>query len=135
MTDSNIPALDRTGLRRFGLTTGMILLVIFGGLFPWLLGRPLPVWPWVLLLVLSGMALLAPMSLNPIYIGWMRFGLVASRVMTPIVLGIVFFAMITPVGLFRRMIGKDPLAKRFDGVRTYRVSSESKSVDSLKRPF
>jgi hypothetical protein len=44
MTSSahTIPALDRNGLRRFGITTGGIIAALFGLFFPWLLERPIP---------------------------------------------------------------------------------------------
>ena len=42
-----IPELDRTGLREFGIVTGGIVAVLFGLLFPWLLERSFPLWPWV----------------------------------------------------------------------------------------
>ena len=41
----NIPELDHTGLREFGLTTGVAVIVIFGLFFPWILGRDWPAWP------------------------------------------------------------------------------------------
>ncbi len=69
-----IPELDRKGLREFGLTTGAIIAALFGALFPWLLERAFPLWPWIILLVLGGWALVAPASLRPVYRLWMRFG-------------------------------------------------------------
>ena len=48
MTDDyRIPELDEKGLREFGLTTGIVFVVIFGLVFPWLLERNWPVWPWI----------------------------------------------------------------------------------------
>ena len=52
MADHIIPELDRKGLREFGFVTGGIVAVLFGLFFPWLLGRTIPVWPWVLCAVL-----------------------------------------------------------------------------------
>ena len=47
----HIPELDRSGLRKFGITTGAMVVALFGLLFPWLLEVDYPRWPWVLLLV------------------------------------------------------------------------------------
>jgi hypothetical protein len=47
-SDHTIPELGRKGLREFGLTTGIAIVVIFGLFFPWLLERPWPTWPWVI---------------------------------------------------------------------------------------
>lgn len=55
---------------------------------------------------------LAPTALGPLFQGWMRFGLVLSRITTPIVLGILYFLVITPTGLVMRLLGRRPLLHR-----------------------
>lgn len=130
-----IPELDRKGLREFALVTGGIVAGLFGLFFPWLLERPWPAWPWILFAVLGGWGLVAPMSLRPVYRAWMRFGLLLSRITTPIIMGIVFYLIITPMALFWRLRGHDPLARRFEDKRSYRVPSESPRKDYLKRPY
>ncbi len=134
--DTQIPELDRAGLRKFGFTTGGIFAVLFGLLLPWLLERPIPLWPWVILAVLGVWALVAPASLRPVYRGWMTFGLLASRVMTPLILGIVFFILISPIGLFRRLIGAAEMRKRFQtDADSYRVPSAQRTAKNLEKPF
>lgn len=135
MNEQAIPELDRKGLRHFGITTGAIVVLIFGLFFPWLLDRAWPLWPWLLCAVLALWGLAAPMSLRPVYRGWMRFGLLASRVMTPLIMGIIFYLLITPFGLVRRMFGKDTLPKRFDPTPSYRVPSRPAPAEKLRRPF
>lgn len=130
-----IPDLDRKGLREFGLTTGGIVAVLFGLVLPWLLGRPLPVWPWALLAVLGGWALAAPMSLRPVYRGWMRFGLFMNKIVTPVIMGIVFYLVVTPMALVLKLRGKDYLSRRFDDSQSYRVKSERPVPENLKRPY
>ena len=135
-TDHTIPELDRRGLREFGLVTGGIVAVLFGLFFPWLLERGIPLWPWVIFGVLALLGLVAPMSLKPVYRGWMRFGLVMSKITTPLVMGLVFYVIVTPFGLVRRIAGKDSLARNFDrNAPTYRVKSRKPAGDSLKRPY
>ena len=48
MISSDIPELDRAGLRKFGLTTGAIVALLFGLFLPWLFDFGLPRWPWML---------------------------------------------------------------------------------------
>jgi len=141
MSDHVIPELDRKGLREFGLVTGGIVAVLFGLFFPWVLERPMalwplqPLWPWVIFGVLGGLGLIAPMALNPIYKIWMRFGLMMSKIMTPLIMGIIFYIVITPVGLFRKLFAKDSLARTFDDTDSYRVESKKTSAESLERPY
>ena len=134
--EHNIPELDRKGLRHFGLTTGAAVVVIFGMFFPWLLDLGWPLWPWVIAAPLWILALAKPVWLRRVYRGWMRFGLLASRVMTPLVLGIVFFVMISPMALVRRLVGKDPMERSLDPDRdSYRVQSTRSPKEKLERPF
>jgi hypothetical protein len=66
----------------------------------------------------------------------MRFGLLLSRITTPIIMGVVFYLMITPMALWRRLRrGPDAMARQFDDSASYRVPSEAPSKDNLKRPY
>jgi len=135
-TDQLIPELDRKGLRRFGLMTGGIVAALFGLFFPWLLERAWPLWPWIVLMVLGSWAMVAPLTLKPIYHGWMKFGLLASRVTTPLILGTVFYLLISPIGLIRRIFGADDMCRSFDReVKSYRVPSTRSPVENLEKPF
>ena len=134
--DHKIPDLDQKGLRDFGLTTGVAVVVIFGLIFPWLLELDWPAWPWAIAAPLWFLALIQPKWLRWIYRAWMRFGLLASRVMTPLVLGIVFFGMIAPMALVMRLMGKDPLRRALDpNQKSYRVQSIKGPKEKLERPF
>ena len=134
--DHMIPELDQKGLREFGLTTGAAIVAIFGLFFPWMLDLDWPVWPWVIAAPLWSLALIHPLWLRWIYRAWMRFGLLASRVMTPLVLGIVFFVIITPMAMVMRLLGKDPMQRALDPNRkSYRVQSKRSPREKLERPF
>jgi hypothetical protein len=134
--DHIIPELDRKGLRSFGLTTGAVFVVVFGVFFPWILEKNWPLWPWVVAAPLWVLALIHPPALRLIYIGWMRFGLLASRVMTPLILGIVFFLVISPMALVRRRLGRDPLQRALDpNNESYRVQSTTSPREKLEKPF
>ena len=135
-SDHMIPELDRKGLREFGLTTGAFVVVIFGLFFPWILDLGWPVWPWVIAAALWSLALVYPLGLRRIYRAWMRFGLLASRMMTPLVLGVVFFVMITPMAMIRRLMGKDPIQRALDpDQKSYRGESVKSPKEKLERPF
>ncbi len=73
-------------------------------------------WPWALPAagVFAGLALVAPTLLAPLNRGWTRFGVLLSRIMNPIVLGLMFFVTILPIGLLLRAMGKDLLRLKRD---------------------
>lgn len=132
----DIPELDGAGLRSFALTTGGIVAVLFGLAIPWVFGFAYPLWPWILAGILGAWGMVAPATLRPLYRGWMRFGLVMNRIMTPLVLGIVYYLIITPTATVMRLRGRDPLARRLDAnLPSYRLTSERKPVEKMEKPY
>jgi len=123
-------------LRTFALTTGALFAAVVGVFLPWLLSLRRPVWPWVLGLVLAGWGIVHPASLGPVHAGWMRFAEAIGWVNNRLILGVVYFALITPVGWLRRWLGGDPMARRYDsGAATYRKPKDRRARESLERPF
>ncbi len=132
----DIPELDRKGLRHFAFTSGGIVAVLFGLLFPWLLEISFPTWPWVIAGVLSLWGLAAPASLRPAYHYWMRFGLLLSRITTPLVLGLVFYLMFVPIAFVMRLTGRDPMARKLEkAAKSYRIPSRAPSKEHMEKPF
>jgi hypothetical protein len=133
----SIPELDRKGYRDFGLVTGAIVVGLFGLFFPFIFGRSLPIWPWVIFLMLAVPALIAPMSLAPVYKYWMKFGLfMGTYIMTPLIMFIVFVVMFVPMGLLKRLFGKDSMARDLDSkANTYRLPAEPRPAKNLEKPF
>jgi hypothetical protein len=141
----SIPKLDKKGYREFGLTTGAIVVGLFGLAIPFLFGvnypswpAPFPLsWPWLILYVLGALALIAPMALAPIYKYWMMFGLfMGTYIMTPLIMFIVFYGMFMPIGFIMRLFGKDGMARKLDNTAaSYRVESARSPVKNLEKPF
>jgi len=126
----------RAELRRFGLTTGAIVAALFGVVLPLLFGRPLPLWPWILAAALVLPALAVPQALGPVHRGWMKFGHVLGWINTRVILGILFFAVVTPISALMRLLGKDPMHKRLETDKsTYRVDAHKRGPDHFERPF
>lgn len=98
--------------RNFGLVMGAFFALV--GLWP-LLGAHGPRW-WALAtaVALALVAWLRPVTLAPLNTLWMKLGLLLSRVVTPVVLGLLFFVTVTPIALLMRLLGKDPLRLRRD---------------------
>jgi hypothetical protein len=110
--------------------------VLFGLIIPWIWDLNYPRWPWVIFLVLGGLGLVAPNSLRLVYRFWMRFALLISKVTTPIILGVVFFLVIMPIGLIIRVFGRDLLALQLnENAETYRVMIDAEPIDTLEKPY
>ena len=131
-----IPQLDRKGLREFGLVTAGLLGGLFGLLLPWLFGRPLPYWPWAVGAALALWALAAPATMGGFYRLWMQFALLLSRVTTPVIMGLVFFLVVTPTALIMRLAGRDAMARRLDrNAESYRIPARKPDRTHMERPF
>lgn len=133
---ATIETLDKAGYRKFGLVTSAIIVVLFGLALPWLLSLNFPRWPWIMAAALSGWALLAPTTLKPVYVGWMKFGNVMNWINTRIILGIMFYGMFMPFGLVMRLFGKDPMHRKLDSnVTSYRTESHKYAKDNVEHPY
>ena len=130
-----IPELDAKGLREFALVTSGVVAGLFGLFFPWVLELSWPRWPWIFAGVLTAVGLVAPMTLRPVYKTWMRFGLLLSKITTPIIMGLVFFLVITPIGLIRRLSSADAMKQKFDSQESYRITSKKPQPNKMERPF
>lgn len=72
-------------------------------------------WPWLWAAGAFALAaLLVPRILHPLNFLWFKFGLLLHRVITPVVLGMMFFAVFVPIGLCMRLLRKRPLDLSFD---------------------
>jgi len=109
--------------RSFGLVFAVVFLAI--AILPLIFGRGLRVWSLGAAAAFGIIALVAPTVLAPLNKLWLKLGLLLHRVVSPIVLGIMFFLVITPMGLLMRALGKDPLRLRSDrGASTYWIPRE-----------
>ena len=109
--------------RAFGFVFAIVFLVI--GLYPWAFGGGVRAWSIAVAALFLLASLARPALLAPLNRVWTRFGALLHRIVSPIVLGFMFFAVITPMGLVRRVLVKDPLRLDFDPqARSYWVRRE-----------
>ena len=129
MKKFEIPEPGSRMLRSFAVTMAVGLVSVFGLVMPWLFDKPWPIWPWP---VAAGMLTILRIP----YILWMRLGILLGMITSPIILGILFFGVFTPVGFFRRLLGKDSVVKSFNqNSKTYKVISRQPDRKNIERPF
>ena len=109
---------NKTGkedLRSFGVIIGIILLLVAGFLFY----REKESFQTFLYIagVFIGLALILPSMLKPIYIVWMTFAVILGWFMTRVILSLLFYMIITPIGLVLRIFGKDFLELKKQAVQ------------------
>jgi predicted membrane metal-binding protein len=95
-------------------------------------------WALGLAIAFALFALLWPKRLAVLNRLWLRFGLLLSVVVSPIILGLLFYTTLLPIGLLMRVSGKDPLRLQPDragGSYWIRRDSSSAATDSMKHQF
>lgn len=98
--------------RSFGFTFAGFFLLL--GLWPIVRGAPARTWAVAVGVIFLAAALGRPGLLGPPNRLWLRVGLLLHRVVNPLVMGVMFYGVITPIGLVMRRSGRDPLRKRID---------------------
>ena len=118
--------------RGFGIVFFVVFLLI--SFWPSIEGQSLRIWPLTVSLIFLVLGLLNSKLLSPFNLIWVKFGEVLGRIIAPIAMGIVYFIIITPIGLFMRLIGKDLLRTKFSKNNSYWIKRE-KNIGSMMRQF
>tara|TARA_Y100000817_G_scaffold107860_1_gene84437 strand:+ start:168 stop:545 length:378 start_codon:yes stop_codon:yes gene_type:complete len=118
--------------RSFGILFSIVFAII--AFWPTINGNPLRLWSIPISVIFLVLGLLNSKLLNPLNIVWVKFGELLGRIIAPIVMAIIYFIIVTPIGLFMRLIGKDLLNIKFSKSNTYWIKREKK-VGSMKKQF
>jgi multisubunit Na+/H+ antiporter MnhG subunit len=127
--------ITRKHLRSFGLTVGGIFALI--ALWPVVMRAEAPrSWALALALCLIVPAAAFPSSLVWPYRGWMALGHVLGWINTRIILGLVFYVIVTPTGVIRRWLGKDPMGRKVrPDLDSYRIARQPRPPSHLPRQY
>ena len=119
--------------RNFGLVFFIIFLIV--SLWPLTYGEQIRIWSAVISLIFLILGLMNSKLLTPLNRLWFKFGMILGAVVAPIVMGVVFFLVVTPIGFIMRIMGKDLLKKKYDKkMKTYWIKRD-KPVSSMKQQF
>ena len=119
--------------RSFGLLFFIVFLVI--SLWPLKFQEDLRLWAFILSSIFLVLGILNSKFLTPLNKLWLKFGFFLGSIVSPVVMGIVFFIVVTPIGLIMRFLGKDLLRiNKNKFVSTYWISRE-KQDNTMKRQF
>ena len=122
-------------LRQFGLMVGGVFLLI--GLWPFVWRQePVRLWAVVPGSLLAVAGLVVPTVLKQVYQGWMWVGHITGWVNTRIILGVLFYGVVTPMGLVMKLTGRDPMRRGYEpDARTYRVIRQPRPASHMKNMF
>ena len=129
----NNKKIEKSTNRSFGLVFFIVFLII--GLWPLANGSSVRFWSLIIALIFLFLGILNSKILTPLNVLWSKFGELLGIVIAPIVMGIIFFLVVTPTGLIMRMFGKDLLRNKFQiNNESYWIKKE-KNKSSMKKQF
>ena len=118
--------------RSFGILFCIVFAIV--AVWPIMNDGQLRIWPIPISFIFLVLGLLNSKLLTPLNLAWIKFGELLGRIIAPIVMAIIYFLIITPIGLFMRLIGKDLLNTKFSKDNSYWIKRE-KNIGSMKRQF
>ena len=118
--------------KSFGIVFCIFFIIV--GLYPLINADSIRVWSIILSIIFLILGLLNSRFLTPLNILWFKFGIFLGKFVSPVVMGLVFFLVVTPTGIIMRLLKKDLLKLKKNNLKTYWINrSDSKS--DMKNQF
>ena len=119
--------------KSFGIVFFFVFLII--SLWPLLNENPLRVWSLIIAIVFLILGLMDSKLLDPLNIIWFKFGKLLGSIIAPIIMGIIFFAIVTPTGLIMKLLGNDLLNYKYKNKnKSYWINRE-KQKSTMRQQF
>ena len=105
--------------RSFGIVFFVVFLII--ALHPLIHGGEIRIWSVIISLIFLILGLLNSKILTPLNKLWFKFGIFLGKIISPLIMGMIFFLVVTPIGLIMRLLGKDLLNLKYNNNKSYWV--------------
>jgi hypothetical protein len=103
--------------RSFGIVFFVVFFLI--ALYPLIHNEEIRVWSLIISLIFLILGLINSRILTPLNKLWFKFGILLGKIVSPIIMGIIFFLVVTPIGFIMRILGKDVLNLKFNANKSY----------------
>ena len=118
--------------RSFGIVFFIVFLLI--GTYPLLNSDNVRIWSLIISIVFLILGLLNSKILLPLNKIWFKFGILLGKIISPLIMGLIFFVVVTPIGLLMRLFNKDLLSLKLNKNKSYWIEkNEPKS--KMKNQF
>ena len=103
--------------RSFGVVFFIVFLLI--ALYPLLNNNEIRLWSLIISVLFLILGILNSKILSPLNKIWFKFGLLLGKIISPIIMGIIFFLVVTPIGFIMKLLGKDLINLKFNNEKSY----------------
>ena len=108
--------------RSFGIIFFIVFLLI--AIYPLINNEELRIWSLIIAIIFLILGLLKSKILTPLNKLWFKFGLFLGKIVSPMIMGMIFFLVVTPIAFLMRIIGKDLLNLKFNKNKTYWIEKK-----------
>ena len=108
--------------RSFGIVFFIVFLLI--ATYPIINDGHVRIWSLIISVVFLILGLLNSEILSPLNKIWFKFGILLGKIISPLVMGLIFFLVVTPIGLFMRLLNKDLLKLKFNKNKSYWIEKK-----------
>jgi len=119
--------------RSFGLVFFTVFFIV--SLWPLIQDNQIRIWALIISFVFLFLGLINSNLLSPLNKIWFKFGILLGAIIAPIVMAFIFFAVVTPIALFVRIIGKDLLRQKYKKNNKSYWIKKDKDVNTMKEQF
>ncbi len=108
--------------RNFGLTFFAVFLIV--SFWPLIYNEQIRIWSLIVGFIFLILGLLNSKILTPLNILWFKFGIILGKFISPIIMGIIFFFIVTPISLIMKIFGKDLLNLKYNNQKSYWIDKK-----------
>ena len=123
---------NKSSNKSFGIVFFLVFFLI--GIYPVLNSNDLRFWSLFLSLIFLILGVMNSKILTPLNRIWFKFGMFLGTIVSPFVMGVIFFLIVTPIGIIMKITGKDLLNLRYSNKNTYWIE-KSGPKSSMKNQF
>tara|TARA_B110000971_G_C19982850_1_gene488172 strand:- start:276 stop:665 length:390 start_codon:yes stop_codon:yes gene_type:complete len=122
--------------KKNNITFGMLFFILFlvFGLHPIISNGTIRIWSIIASLVFLIITIIKPNLFSFLNKLWIKFGILLGKIISPIVMGLVFFFVVTPIGIFVKILKKDIMSLKKEKTSSYWIDREDK-LQSMKKQF
>ena len=119
--------------RSFGLVFFFVFLII--SLWPLINENQIRIWAIVVAVIFLILGIIDSKLLTPLNKVWFKFGILLGAMVAPFIMAVIFFLVVTPIGLFMKIIGKDLLSIKYDKNKKSYWVKRHKQPSTMKQQF
>ena len=117
--------------RNFGIVFSFFFLLI--AIYPLINQESIKIWSVILSVIFLALGLINARVLTPLNILWFKFGMLLGKYISPLVMGMVFFFVVTPTGIIMRLLNKDLLNLKKNKSNSYWIKKQENKSDMTKQ--